>query len=105
MKFNRMKIATLAAALSFACAFQAGAGVKLQALQAVCDEIAAELKSVKALDGKTVAVLPIVGDRSDTFADMLRIAVTKAGKNCVTGKEDPLFDEIVKEIETGKPRG
>jgi hypothetical protein len=98
MKVKRMKIATLAFALSFAFAFQAGAGVKLQALQAVCDEIAAELKGVKALDGKTVAVLPIAGDRSDTFADMLRIAVTKAGKNCVTGKEDPLFDEIVKEI-------
>lgn len=69
-----------------------------QAMQAMTDDIVAELKGVGALDGKTIAALPIAGDQNDAFGGLLRIAVTKAGKQCVTSKDDPLFGEILREV-------
>ena len=93
-----MKTAVSVLAMTAALALKALDGAAYQALQAINDDVVSELSGVKALDGKTIAVLPIASDESGLFGDMLRISLTKAGKKCVTGKEDPVFAEIVKEI-------
>lgn len=49
--------------------------------------------------GKPVAILPLAGDESDFVAGLLKNALTSAGKTCVEGKEDPMWDAILKEIE------
>ena len=98
MNINRMKTAVSVLAMTAALALKALDGAAYQALQAINDDVVSELSGVKALDGKTIAVLPIASDESGLFGDMLRISLTTAGKKCVTGKEDPVFAEIVKEI-------
>ena len=48
--------------------------------------------------GKTVAVLPFPGDSSGYFTGKLKNQLTSLGFTCVEGKEDPMWDEIIKEI-------
>jgi len=47
---------------------------------------------------KTVAVLPFPGDTSGYFAGKLKNQLTSLGFTCIEGKEDPMWDEIMKEI-------
>jgi len=47
---------------------------------------------------KTVAVLPFPGDKSGYFTGKLKNMITSLGFNCIEGKEDPMWDEIIKEI-------
>jgi len=49
--------------------------------------------------GKAVAILPIAGDDEGAAAGLLKTALANAGKTCVEGKEDPMWGEILKEIE------
>lgn len=98
MSIRKIKALVSVLAVTAAFALQAFNGTEHQAVQALNDEIVTELKNVKAFDGKTVAVLPIAGDVKDIFAGMVRISFTKAGKKCVTGKDDPVLNEIIKEI-------
>lgn len=47
---------------------------------------------------KTVAVLPFPGDTSGYLTGKLKNQLTSLGFTCIEGKEDPMWDEIVKEI-------
>ena len=47
---------------------------------------------------KSIAILPFAGDRTALFAGKLKNILTRAGFVCVEGKEDPMWDEILKEI-------
>lgn len=49
--------------------------------------------------GRPVAILPIAGDDDSTVLGLLKTALTDAGKTCVEGKEDPMWDAVLKEIE------
>ena len=53
--------------------------------------------SASVPDGKPVAILPIAGDDGSVIG-LLKNALTSAGKTCVEGKEDPMWDEVLKEI-------
>lgn len=46
-----------------------------------------------------VALLPMAGDVDGIVSATLKNLLTKVGFNCVEGKEDPMWDEIIKEIE------
>lgn len=98
MNIRYVKTAVSVFAMSAMLALSAFESTAYQALQAVNDDIVAALGKVKAFDGRTVAVLPVAGDVNNGFGNMLRISFTKAGMKCVTGKDDPVLDEIVKEI-------
>ena len=49
--------------------------------------------------GKAIAILPLSGDGSGPVEGLLKTALTNAGKTCVEGKEDPMWGEILMEIE------
>ncbi len=49
--------------------------------------------------GEPVALLPLKGDEDGIVAATLKTMLTKIGFNCVEGKEDPMWNEIIKEIE------
>ena len=66
---------------------------------AVAEAKAALAATDKVPSGVTLALLPIEGDGDGWIAGLLKIALTGAGKTCVTAKDDPLFSEILKEIE------
>lgn len=98
MNFSKIKIGVVLFAMVVGLGVQAVDETGRQALSAMAEDVTAELGTVGALEGKTIAVLPIAGDEGDALGGMLRIAVTKAGRKCVTGKDDPVFDEVLKEI-------
>ena len=59
------------------------------------------VSSLKALDlpaSTRFSVLGIAGDRDAAIAGYLKIAVTDAGKTYVEGREDPMWDAVVKEL-------
>ena len=70
-----------------------------QAVQGAMDEAESALAASPIPAGSAVAILPIEGDPDGWLANQLKIALTKAGKTCVEGKEDPMWDEVLKEIE------
>ena len=47
---------------------------------------------------RTVAVLPFPGDKAGLFTGKLKNLLTAAGFSCIEGKEDPMWNEIIKEI-------
>ena len=72
-------------------------GFRLAVKDAV-GEAGASLKASKIPSNAAVAILPISGDGDGWLAGQLKIALTDAGKTCVEGKEDPMWDAILKEI-------
>ncbi|MBQ7178053.1 MAG: hypothetical protein IJS08_11625 [Victivallales bacterium] len=50
------------------------------------------------LQGKTIAVLPFLQDKSGILDGRMKNMLTSAGLLCVEGKEDPMWNEIIKEI-------
>jgi hypothetical protein len=70
-----------------------------QAVQGtLLDEATKALSASPIPAGVPVAILPIAGDEDGWFAGQLKIALTAAGKNCVEGKEDPMWEEVQKEV-------
>ena len=71
-----------------------------QALYNTIDQASESIKKAP-FGNKTVAILPVRGV-SPQFSSMLvhrlKNVVTKAGFNCVEGKEDPMWNEIIKEF-------
>ena len=65
---------------------------------ALLEEATAALAESAIPAGVPVAILPIAGDTDGWLAGQLKIALTAAGKNCVEGKEDPMWNEVIKEI-------
>lgn len=106
MKKTMMLLAGLAAGLVMAAGALAQEQVSLllqdryrQAVQAaILEEARNALASAPIPSGTPVAILPIPGDLDGWLVGQLKIALTQAGKNCVEGKEDPMWDEIIKEI-------
>ena len=70
---------------------------------AINDAVADAQKSIAASSqipsDKPIAILPLSGDGNDSVLGLLKSALTSAGKTCVEGKEDPMWGEILKEIE------
>ena len=68
--------------------------------QAVSEALAQAQTSLKTapFGNKTIAILPIPGDTSGYFTGKLKNQLTSLGFTCVEGKEDPMWDEIIKEI-------
>lgn len=57
------------------------------------------IETFRALpDQKTVAVLPIQGDREGAVLDLVKKALVQSGKKAVEGKEDPMWDELIREM-------
>lgn len=76
-----------------------------QAVQgALLEEATAAFSGAPIPAGTPVAILPILPrepvpcDGDGWLAGQLKIALTRAGKNCVEGKEDPMWDEVQKEV-------
>ena len=69
------------------------------------DKVASALGTSAIPKDKPVAILPLPGDTDGMLANRLKIALTKAGLNCVEGKEDPMWDAILKEIEWDARKG
>ena len=68
-----------------------------QTLYGAIDQSESALKSAP-FGNKTVAILPIPGDDSSLIAGRLKNILTRLGFTCVEGKEDPMWNEIIKEI-------
>lgn len=72
------------------------------AVLALKDAVAEARASLSETDGipagKTVAILPFGGKGADQVTGLLKNALTDAGKICVEGKEDPMWEAILKEI-------
>jgi hypothetical protein len=87
--------------------FLAGAGAQAvppsvvrEALQAMLDEeVVAAFKSAPIAKGQTVAVLPLAGDSDTLIQQRLKSALAVAGLKVVEGKSDPMWDEVLKEVE------
>lgn len=69
------------------------------ALKDAVDEARVSLAGSKIPAGEPVAILPIAGDVDAHIAGLLKNALVAAGKTCVEGKEDPMWESILKEIE------
>lgn len=70
------------------------------ALRDVVNAAQADLTSeVKIPNDEPVAILPLEGDKGGQVIGLVKTALTKAGKTCVEGKEDPMWESILKEIE------
>ena len=68
--------------------------------QAVTEALVQAQSALKSapFGSKTVAVLPFPGDSSGYFTGKLKNELASLGFTCVEGKEDPMWDEIIKEI-------
>ena len=72
--------------------------VALAFKDAVAEAQASLAASAAVPADKPIAVLPFGGNGSDQIVSLLKNALTAAGKTCVEGKEDPMWDEILKEL-------
>ena len=71
-----------------------------QALYNTIEQAADSIKNAP-FGSKTVAILPVrgvSGEFSSMLVHRLKNVVTKAGFTCVEGKEDPMWNEIIKEF-------
>jgi len=100
------KMLTIAAFAMFAAgAVRADVGADIEematlALKDAVSEAQASLAASKAIPaGQAIAILPTFGGNGEgQIMGLLKNAITAAGKTCVEGKEDPMWDEILKEI-------
>ena len=100
MKKAWMMAAGLAAGLA-AAAWGAGENPEgaRNAVRAAFDNARAGLAESPIPADTPVAVLPVKGDGDGWLIGLANDALTGAGKNCVVGKEDPMWDTIIGEIE------
>ena len=96
------KVAALAA-VAFATAATAGgfSSEERDALHNLADQTKARLAEAAALDGKSITVLPVRGDRDGYFGGLLLNAFVGSGKTCVISndeKNDARFKRILDEI-------
>lgn len=69
-----------------------------QAFAAAMSDVSDSLKSSGIPVGASMSVLPLRGDRDEAVAGLVKIAVTDAGRKYVEGKEDPMWNEVIKEM-------
>lgn len=71
-----------------------------QALQGAIQDAQAAMASSAVPKAAPLAILPVAGDTSSQYVvGLLKNAATAAGWNCVEGKTDAMWDEVLKEIE------
>ena len=96
-------LAALAIMAAFAGTVRAGIDadelVAIAIKDAVNDAKASFAGSPKIPSDKAVAILPFAADKSGRIVGLLKNALTDSGKTCVEGKEDPIWEAILKEIE------
>lgn len=61
-------------------------------------DVLASLKALPVPAETRFSILAVKGDRDDAIAGYLKIAVTDSGKTYVEGREDPMWDAVVKEL-------
>ncbi len=68
--------------------------------QAVSEALGQAQNALKSAPfGKqTVAILPFPGDSAGYFVGKLKNQLTALGFTCIEGKEDPMWDEIIREV-------
>ena len=99
MKMKLLTLALAVASVSIAYSgIDAGELANL-ALKDTVNEAQASIAASKVPADRAIAILPLGGDGSGPVEGLLKTALTNAGKTCVEGKEDPMWDEILKEIE------
>ena len=100
-----MKKMIIAAMMAFAvagldCSAADDAGMYVAALKDAVEEARASLAACPKIPaGAPVAILPFAGDSDAHLTGLLKNALVAAGKTCVEGKEDPMWNAILKEIE------
>ena len=97
MLFLTMSLCCMAA-VSYA-GLDAGEIGVLALKDAVSEARASLAASDKVPAGKAIAILPFGDKMSSAVVGLLKNALTDAGKTCVEGKTDPMWEEILKEIE------
>ena len=108
MKIRHLLPAALAAAtlaLPHRAAAAAFGESERQAFAAAMADVSASLRASAIPDAAGVSVLAVRGDRDDTVAGFLKIAVTDAGKTYVEGKDDPMWEAVVKELAWDERKG
>ena len=65
---------------------------------AILEEARTALAAAPIPSGTPVAIVPIFGDEDGWLAGQLKIALSQAGKNCVEGRDDPMWTNVVDEI-------
>ena len=68
-----------------------------QAINASVDQVGSAMRTAP-FGSRTVAVLPWAGDETGFFTGKIKNLLTSLGFSCIEGKEDPMWDEIIKEI-------
>lgn len=68
------------------------------ALKDAVNEAQASIAASKVPADRPIAILPLGGDGSGPVEGLLKKAITAAGKTCVEGKEDPMWEAILKEV-------
>jgi len=68
--------------------------------QAASDALVQAQKAMKSapFGNRTVAILPFPGDSAGFFTGKLKNILTDLGFTCIEGKEDPMWDEIIREV-------
>jgi len=69
-----------------------------QAFAAAMSDVSDSLKSSVIPVGASMSVLPLRGDKDEAVAGLVKIAVTDAGRKYVEGKEDPMWNEVIREM-------
>lgn len=70
-----------------------------KAVRGAVEAAKAELEKAPIAENAPVAILPIHGDDDGRVAELLKIALTDAGKTCVQTEGDPMWDEVLKTLE------
>lgn len=102
MKHGWIKAAGLAAGLAAATAFGAGNGESewKDAVRAAFDNARAGLAEAPIGADMPVAVLPVHGDSDDGWVlGQANDTLVLAGKTCVVGKDEPMWDVVIDEID------
>ena len=71
-----------------------------QSLRLCAEDIQVALAASPLTKNLPLAILPVNGDQDAYVIGLLKNAVTGSGQTCVEGREDPFWEELVKEIET-----
>jgi hypothetical protein len=70
-----------------------------EALRLAASKAATSLAAANPGGGKTIALLPLGKDAGGVLSGALKSALTAKGLPCVEAKDDPFFDEIMKQVE------
>ena len=98
-KIVAMAMMAVLAVGSTRASVDAGEVANIALKDVVADARASLAQSKKVPPGEPVAILPIAEDAGLQIVELLKGAITQAGITCVEGKEDPMWDAILKEIE------